>query len=206
MSAAAAVAALFELCEKQAQASYIGEQISQLEHMVQAAELARAAGADDELILAAFCHDVGHFCQPLTPDNAMTALGRKGHERVGARWLQGLGFSPRLCGLVERHVAAKRYLCWQDAGYLAALSAASRQTLEWQGGPMSEPQANAFAADPLFSDSLRLRRWDEAAKVPDLPASDLTELKALALRVLQMPKSLTPGKVLPGDQCLTGRG
>ena len=185
MNARAAVAELFDLCKKQAQVNYIGEQVSQLEHMVQAAELARVAGADDELILAAFCHDVGHFCLPLTSDNAMADLGRKGHERVGALWLRGLGFSQRLCGLVGRHVSAKRYLCWQNAEYLAGLSPASRQTLTWQGGPMTETEAKAFEADPLFSDSLRLRRWDEAAKVPQLPMRDLAELKTLALRVLR---------------------
>lgn len=183
MNAQAAVDELFDLCLQQALASYVGERVSQLEHMVQAAELARAAGADEELILAAFCHDVGHFCVPLTAHSAMGDFGRKGHERVGARWLRGLGFSPRLCGLVERHVQAKRYLCWRDGDYLAGLSPASRQTLAWQGGPMTEVQARGFEADPWFADSLRLRRWDEAAKVPGLPLADLTWLRQLALRV-----------------------
>lgn len=183
MKAEAAVHELFALCRQQAGASYIGECVSQLEHMVQAAELARVAGADEELILAAFCHDVGHFCVPPSAHNAMADLGRKGHERVGARWLRGLGFSPRLCGLVERHVQAKRYLCWRDAAYLAGLSPASRQTLAWQGGPMTEIEAGAFEVDPWFADSLRLRRWDEAAKVPGLPLPDLDALQQLALRV-----------------------
>lgn len=184
MTAEQAVSELFALCRQQAGADYIGEAVSQLEHMVQAAELARGEGVDEELVLAAFCHDVGHFCIPLKAHNSMAGLGRQGHERVGARWLRGLGFSPRLCGLVERHVAAKRYLCWQDAEYLAGLSPASRQTLDWQGGPMSAAQALAFEADPLFADSLRLRRWDEAAKVPGRPPAELAWLEVLAARVL----------------------
>lgn len=185
MNGAAAVDELFVLCRQQADASYVGEQVSQLEHMLQAAELARQAGADEELILAALCHDVGHFCVPPTAHSAMGDLGRKGHERVGARWLRGLGFSRRLCGLVERHVQAKRYLCWRDADYLAGLSPASLQTLAWQGGPMSAAEASAFEVDPLFADSLRLRRWDEAAKVPGLPLPDLEAFRSLALRVHQ---------------------
>ncbi|WP_204127213.1 HD domain-containing protein [Pseudomonas ogarae] len=185
MSAEQAVAELFALCRQQAQADYIGEAVSQLEHMIQAAELARDEGADEELVLAAFCHDVGHFCAPLTAENSMAGLGRRGHERVGANWLLGLGFSQRLAGLVARHVDAKRYLSWREPAYLAGLSEASRQTLHWQGGPMTTPEAEAFEADPLFADSLRLRRWDEAAKVAGRPSTDLGDLEQLAIRVYQ---------------------
>lgn len=183
MSAEQAVGELFALCRQQAGANYIGEAVSQLEHMVQAAELAQAEGADEELVLAAFCHDVGHFCAPLTASNSMAGLGRQGHERVGAHWLRGLGFSARLAGLVALHVQAKRYLCWRDAEYLNGLSPASRQTLDWQGGPMTNEEAAVFAADPLFADSLRLRRWDEAAKLTGRTLPDLAPLQALALRV-----------------------
>ena len=190
MSAEQAVAELFALCRQQAQADYIGEAVSQLEHMVQAAELARDEGADEELVLAAFCHDVGHFCAPLTAQNSMAGLGRRGHERVGANWLLGLGFSQRLAGLVARHVDAKRYLSWREPAYLAGLSAASRQTLHWQGGPMTTPEAKAFEADPLFADSLRLRRWDEAAKVAGRPPTDLSGLEQLAIRVHQGSNTL----------------
>lgn len=186
MTTEQALAALFALCREQADADYIGEAVSQLEHMVQAAELARDEGADEELILAAFCHDVGHFCAPLTAENRMGELGRQGHERVGAQWLRSLGFSDRLCGLVAGHVAAKRYLCTREPGYLAGLSLASRQTLDWQGGQMSEAEALAFERDPLSVDILRLRRWDEAAKVPDQPVDELTWLEELAERVLQV--------------------
>lgn len=185
MTAEQAVSELFALCRQQAGANYIGEAVSQLEHMHQAADLALAEGADEELVLAAFCHDVGHFCAPLTAANSMAGLGRQGHEQVGAHWLRRLGFSDRLAGLVARHVQAKRYLCWRDAVYLSGLSLASRQTLDWQGGPMTSEEAAVFEADPLFADSLRLRCWDEAAKVPGLPPGSLSHLERIALRVHQ---------------------
>lgn len=185
MSAEAAVAALFTLFEAHGQADYVGEPVSQLQHMVQAAQLARQDGADDELVLAAFCHDVGHFCGAATAHNRMGEFGRKAHERVGSHWLHRLGFPQRLCGLVEGHVRAKRYLCWRDADYLAGLSPASLATLAWQGGPLSPAEARAFEQDPLFADSLRLRRWDEAAKRADAPEPDVEWLRALALRVYQ---------------------
>jgi phosphonate degradation associated HDIG domain protein len=183
MNADAAVAELFALCRLQADVDYIGESISQLEHMTQAADLAQADGADDELVLAAFCHDVGHFCVPSAAHNSMAGLGRVGHEQVGAHWLRGLGFPDRLCGVVARHVDAKRYLCRREAGYLAALSSASWQTLAWQGGPMSDGEADAFEQDPLFADSLRLRRWDEQAKEIGRPMPDLAELERMAVQV-----------------------
>ncbi len=178
-----AVRLLFELCSQQAEADYLGEAVSQLEHMVQAAELAIAEGADDELVLAAFCHDVGHFCTMPAPSNPTTRWGRKEHEKVGARWLRELGFPVRLCGLVERHVDAKRYLCHRENGYLQSLSEASLQTLAWQGGPMTEEQATLFESDPLFADSLKLRRWDEAAKVTGRQQTELHHLVSLAYRV-----------------------
>ncbi|MCY1375420.1 phosphonate degradation operons associated HDIG domain protein [compost metagenome] len=115
----------------------------------------------------------------------MGELGRQGHERVGAHWLRSLGFPARLCDLVAGHVAAKRYLCAREPGYLAGLSLASRQTLDWQGGPMSEAEARTFERDPLCCDILRLRRWDEAAKVPGRPI-DLGWIETLAVRVLQV--------------------
>ena len=51
---------------------------------------------------------------------------------------------------------------------------------------MNEAEAIAFEADPLCADILRLRRWDEAAKVPGRPV-DLAWIEALALRVHVAP-------------------
>ncbi|MEN1834943.1 HD domain-containing protein [Pseudomonas lijiangensis] len=178
-----AVHLLFELCRQQAEADYLGEDVSQLEHMVQAAELAIAEGADDELVLAAFCHDVGHFCTTPASSPPTTQWGHKEHEKVGAQWLRELGFPLRLCGLVERHVDAKRYLCCREHGYLQSLSEASLQTMAWQGGPMTEEQATLFERGPLFADSLRLRRWDEAAKVTGRQQAELHYFVSLAYRV-----------------------
>jgi len=50
---------------------YIGEPVSQLEHMCQCAELAEKEGYDEEVILAAFFHDIGHLCEHIMPVNQM---------------------------------------------------------------------------------------------------------------------------------------
>ena len=39
---------------------YIGEPVSQIEHMCQCAQLAKKEKYDDEVILAAFFHAIGH--------------------------------------------------------------------------------------------------------------------------------------------------
>ncbi len=48
---------------------------------------------------------------------------------------------------------------------------------------MTEEQATLFESDPLFADSLRLRRWDEAAKVTGRQQTELHHLVSLAYRV-----------------------
>ncbi|KPG79690.1 phosphonate degradation HD-domain oxygenase [Pseudomonas sp. RIT-PI-o] len=172
------VARVFGLYERFGASDYIGEPVSQLEHMSQAAELAMAEGCDDEVVFAAFFHDIGHLCAE-GADN-MGGYGVVSHERLGADYLREAGFSERLARLVEYHVQAKRYLTLREPGYYAQLSEASRRTLEYQGGVMSEAEADAFAADPLCALSLRIRRWDELAKERAVPVMDLSVLRRKA--------------------------
>lgn len=144
--------------------------VSQAEHMLQAACLAERGGCDRDVVLAALLHDIGHICAP--PDAPrMDDCGIVGHERVGARFLRQHGLPRRVCELVETHVEAKRYLAYaRGDAYLARLSPASRGTLRFQGGPMTEAQAMAFERRPIFTDALRIRAFDEAAKVVPHPA------------------------------------
>ena len=153
-------------------ADYIGEPVSQLAHMLQAAYFAQESGADSELILAAFFHDVGHLCADKDAQQ-MSGLGVLNHEHVGAQFVLERGCSKRVAELVAGHVQAKRYLCWSKPSYLNTLSQASRQTLDFQGGPMNEREARIFEESPYFKDILRLRVWDERAKVPNGPKMTL---------------------------------
>jgi len=145
-------------------AEYYGEPISQMQHAIQAADLAKLANADDELVLAAFFHDVGHFC--FSDRVPMEELGVVEHELIGALYLYFLGFSERVASLVAGHVAAKRFLVSQKAEYHLNLSEASRRTLKLQGGSMSQQEVADFKAASASADWLRLRAWDEAAKKP----------------------------------------
>lgn len=171
----------FALYERHGADDYIGEAITQIEHMSQAAQLAMAEGFDDEVVLAAFFHDIGHLCGG---DASMGGYGVVSHERIGAEYLRRCGFGERMARLVQYHVEAKRYLTLRQPGYYQRLSEASRRTLEYQGGVMSEAEADAFERDPLFSVSLRMREWDERAKEVGAPLIDLLALKERALALI----------------------
>ncbi|MBD8089470.1 HD domain-containing protein [Pseudomonas fluorescens] len=177
-----AVAEVFGLYEQHGAADYIGEPVSQIEHMSQAAQLAMAEGFDDEVVLAAFFHDIGHLCGQ--GGENMGGYGVVSHERLGADYLRRAGFSERMAKLVEYHVQAKRYLTFSQPDYYARLSEASRRTLGYQGGVMTAEEARAFEQDPLCAVSLRMRHWDEQAKEMHVPLLDLQILKAKASRLL----------------------
>jgi 2-amino-1-hydroxyethylphosphonate dioxygenase (glycine-forming) len=173
------------LYESHGGAEYAGEKVSQLEHMVQAAQLAEAQGFDEEVILAAFLHDIGHISEAAKGDNEMDGFGIKDHEELGAEFLREKGFSKKIARLVESHVEAKRYLTIKDPAYYAQLSEASKKTLEYQGGPMSEEEAAAFEQYPLFDLIIRMRKWDEEAKIEKQPLPDLRHYRQMMLHHLQ---------------------
>jgi phosphonate degradation associated HDIG domain protein len=190
--AANVVLKVFGLYEKYGSEEYIGEPVSQLEHMSQSAQFAMDAGFDDEVILAAFFHDIGHICVMKGWDNNMEEFGTKSHEKIGADFLRENGFPEKIAALVENHVQAKRYLTFKYPEYYNQLSDASKKTLEYQGGKMTENEAIQFQKDPLFEISLLMRKWDEMAKALSIPIIDLEILKQKAKRILlkEMRKSL----------------
>ena len=159
---------IIELYKKYGSNEYAGEKVTQLEHMVQAAELARQGGYDDEMILAAFLHDIGHICAAAYTDNTMGKFGIINHEKIGAQFLRKRGFAERVIRLVENHVSAKRYLTFKHPEYFDGLSEASKKTLEYQGGRINPDEAILFEQDELFVDFIEMRRWDELAKEENL--------------------------------------
>src|ERR1044072_8103758 len=118
--------------------------------MIEAARLAEQEGYDEEVILAAFLHDIGHICVSAKENNAMDGWGIKDHEEIGAGYLREKGFSKRLARLVASHVEAKRYLTWKDPQYYEQLSDASKKTLEYKDGPMLTDEDLALEAQHVF--------------------------------------------------------
>lgn len=175
---------VFDLYQQYGQADYIGEPVSQIEHMSQSAQLAMAGNYGDEVILAAFFHDIGHICVQATDEQSMAGYGIKSHEKIGADFLRAKRFPERMAKLVENHVQAKRYLTYKYPAYFENLSEASIRTLEFQGGVMNQPEAEAFERDPLFELSILLRKWDEEAKITDVPLISMDILKEKCKGVL----------------------
>lgn len=68
---------------------YFGEGVTQLQHALQAANLAKTSGYDDETILAAFLHDIGHLCIDESDEHqVMDSYGVVDHETLGANFLR----------------------------------------------------------------------------------------------------------------------
>lgn len=171
---------VFALYEQHGDEDYIGEPVSQLEHMSQAAALAQAEGYDDEVILAAFFHDIGHLCAAGETES-MDGMGNVDHEKLGADYLTGLGFSQRLADLVQSHVIAKRYLTFKYPEYYEKLSPASRVTFSFQGGVMSAEEAAVFEQHADADLMVRLRYWDDEAKLQHVPVNNVAALKQMAV-------------------------
>ena len=179
------VESIANLFDQSGQDAYFGEPVTQLEHALQSAQLAEQAGADDETVVAAFLHDIGHLLPPELAGGYMDGYGTVDHEKLGADFLRERGFSEKVAQLIEHHVNAKRYLVFKNPNYFARLSEASLRTLEFQGGPMTADEAAAFEANPYFKGILLMRTWDEHAKIPGLVTPDVTYYLAKCERVSQ---------------------
>ena len=159
---------------------YSGEPVTQLEHALQCGALAEAEGADDELVTAAFLHDLGHLLQDLGETPTLRGVDDV-HQYAALPFLRGL-FGERVLGGIQLHVDAKRYLCATRPGYHEALSEDSKRSLKLQGGIFSDEQAQAFIARPGAPDAVRLRIWDDLAKTADAPTPPLSHFMARARR------------------------
>lgn len=180
-SARQTVNEIFSLYEMYGKEDYIGEAVSQLEHMCQAAQLAEAEGYDDEVILAAFFHDIGHLCENIMETNSMQGFGVADHELIAGNYLRTKGFSEKIARLVESHVQAKRYLTGKIPGYYEQLSDASKATLELQGGVMNETEMELFEQDHLHLLFIKIREWDDKAKLQNIPLPSLEKYRQKAL-------------------------
>jgi phosphonate degradation associated HDIG domain protein len=180
--ATAPIDMIFGLFERHGQDAY-GEDISQLQHALQCAELARRDGAAPAIIAAALLHDVGQLI-----DDAGHAAERHGrdarHEAIGYDILSRM-FGDDVAMPVRLHVDAKRYLCAIDAAYQGQLSRASTISLALQGGPMDPAEAEAFANHRYFAAAIRLRRYDDDGKRPDWAVPDLASYRDLLTGLVQ---------------------
>jgi gamma-butyrobetaine dioxygenase len=136
--------------------------------------LAEAAGSASALVAAALLHDIGHLRNETDSR----------HGDAGAEWLSQW-FGEEVTEPVRLHVAAKRYLCATEPGYLGLLSEESVRTLALQGGPMTAGQAAAFEALPFARDAVAVRRWDDEAKDPAVTPPEFAHFQALLSKLVR---------------------
>ncbi len=177
------VDALFNYMEKRGQ-SFYDEAVTQLEHALQCAALAKQNDASSTLITSALLHDIGHII--LDEHNADVAFldTDLNHEEIGAQYLEPF-FPEVVTTPIRLHVPAKRYLCAVDNTYYDGLSDASKRSLKVQGGIMSDEDRNAFEQIPHYQDALTLRRWDDLAKVKGLETVGLATYRDIVQQCLK---------------------
>jgi phosphonate degradation associated HDIG domain protein len=160
--------------------AYTGEGVSQLEHALQSAELAEAEGATDPLVTAALLHDLGHMLNRQGETPTMRGIDDQ-HQYFAIPFLRPL-FPPAVIEPIRLHVDAKRALCALEPDYYESLSEDSRRSLTLQGGVYSEREARVFVDKPFAADAMRLRRWDEKAKVPGATTPPIGHYLEIAAR------------------------
>ncbi len=181
----AVVDEIFDRLASRGHEMYGGEAVTQLQHALQCAELARRSGATAGLVTAALLHDYGHLVvnDGVGDDGAAERGIDMLHEEVAAahlaRW-----FGPAVTEPIRLHVAAKRYLCATSKDYFDDLSPASVASLKVQGGPFTDAEAAEFIAAPFARDAVRLRVWDDLAKDAEAATPDLDDFRVDALAAL----------------------
>ena len=152
-------------------AQYGCEAVTQKQHALQCATLAKQALSDPSLVAACLMHDFGHLVHTLGEDAAERGINDC-HEERALPYLKDI-FPKSVTAPIRLHVNAKRYLCAVDEEYWETLSPASKLSLELQGGIFSEAEACAFINQPYAKDAVQLRIWDDLAKDPELDTPDL---------------------------------
>ena len=178
---------ILEIFAKKGETAYYGEDVSQLEHALQAARCAEERHANDALIVAALLHDIGHILEDIPEDTADLGIDAK-HEEIGQDWLANR-FAKSVVEPVYLHVSAKRYLCATDSKYLGKLSPASVHSLALQGGVMSPEEIQSFEKNEFYREAVALRKWDDQAKIPGLPTRKLEDYRELLNSVAAVTKA-----------------
>lgn len=170
---------IFERCGDE---EYLGEPVTMAQHMLQGATLAEQNGLDEDIIVGALLHDIGHFTSEFGTFS-MDDTEDRHHEDAGAEVLARF-FPTVITDCVRYHVAAKRYLCATKPDYFKRLSDASVHSLNLQGGPMSAEEVAEFEKNPNLKKIIQVRYLDEAGKQPDMATPDFWHFAPMVQRIV----------------------
>ena len=157
---------ILDLFARRGTEEYMGEPVSMAQHMEQTAACAVADDSSDKLVIAALLHDIGHFVGDFPIDALENGVDNL-HEEAGAKFLERF-YPASVTEPIRLHVAAKKYLCAVDEEYFSRLSDASVQSLQVQGGPMTQVEIKAFESSPYHQSAVQVRRYDDDGKVAGL--------------------------------------
>ena len=155
---------------------YIGEKITIAEHMIQSAMMAEKSKSKNNLVCSCLLHDYGHFILD-DPDELVKKNQDGKHEDIGYECLKKF-FRKEVVEPIKNHVLAKRYLA-RNKKYYNKLSEASIVSLKLQGGLLNSTEAKSFEKEKFFKESIKLRKFDEAAKKVGVEIKDIIEYKNL---------------------------
>jgi len=168
---------LIKLYEVKGGREYEGEGISQLEHALQSAQLAEQAGAAPALVCAALLHDVGHLLNDKGETPTLRGVDDL-HQYAALPFLRPY-FPEAVLGPIRLHVDAKRYLCATRPDYYERLSEDSKRSLKLQGGVFAPAEAERFIGQPHAAEAVKVRLWDDAAKVRGAATPGLAHFEPL---------------------------
>ena len=176
-----AVEQIFKYYLEFGEKDYIGEPVTQIEHMIQAAMLSEDNGDPPELILASLFHDIGHLVA--FDKETMGKYGIKNHQKLGADFLRNLKIPEIIPELVESHVNTKKYLS-RNPDYYNKLSKASQTTLHYQGGIFTDEEGKKYEKQPNFDKYIKIRLYDDAAKEIGKELKSLDHYKLMLIEYL----------------------
>jgi phosphonate degradation associated HDIG domain protein len=172
---------ILSLYEAKGGRAYEGEGVTQLEHALQSAHNAEREGAPHELVCAALLHDIGHLLNDKGDTPTLRGID-DAHQYAALPFLRP-HFPHSVLGPIRLHVDAKRYLCATRPEYYGRLSEDSKRSLELQGGVFSAAEAKRFIGQPHAAEAVRVRLWDDAAKIAGAPTPDLVHFEPLLREV-----------------------
>jgi len=181
------VARLLDYIKEKGQSRY-DESVTQIEHALQCAQLAKNAQLPATAVTAALLHDLGHLLLDEHDSQEGFLAEDLNHEEIGAKFLTDF-FPPVVTEPIRLHVAAKRYLCSTDKEYYDKLSEASKRSFAVQGGNLSAEEQSEFEKNEHLNLATKIRRLDDQAKKKGLPVPDIEEFAS------QIAESLQRGSV-----------
>lgn len=174
---------IINLFERRGAEEYMGEPVSMAQHMEQTAACAVAENASDALVVAALLHDIGHFVGDFPVDALEKGINNH-HENVAAQFLEPY-FPESVTEPIRLHVPAKKYLCATDESYFDKLSDASKQTLDVQGGFMSNEEIAQFETNRYYREAVQLRKYDDSGKVANKTIRPVTHYQSLIYSLIK---------------------